>query len=173
LGDLIFIGGVHGVGKGTICREICKQTNLVHISASEVLKWSEISNLTNKRVDNIQDTQDRLIVGLTKVIEENKSYLLDGHFCLFNSSESVEKVPIRIFEKIAPRLIAVVTTDVALIKKRLEKRDGKTYSLDLLECMQNTEKIYAKEISLAIRIPFVEVKNGDCTNLIKVITNLY
>lgn len=166
------MGGVHGVGKGTICREICKLTNLIHISASELLKWSELSESINKRVDNIQNTQERLIVGLNKVLEKNKSYLLDGHFCLFNSSGSVEKIPINTFEKIAPKLIAVVTADAALIKNRIEKRDQKTYSIDLLESMQNIEKVYAKEVSLELNIPFIEVKDGDYDSLITQITNL-
>jgi len=172
LNDLIFVGGVHGVGKGTICQEICKQTKLVHISASDLLKWSEVSELTNKKVVNIQDTQDRLTTGLNKILEKSKSYLMDGHFCLFNSKNSVEKVPIKTFEKIAPKLIAVITVDVEIIKNRLEKRDGKTYGLDLLEHMQNTEAGYAKEVSLAVKIPFIEIKDGDYTRFLKLITNI-
>ena len=44
MSGLIFVGGIHGVGKGTICTEICSQTDLIHITASEVLKWNEISD---------------------------------------------------------------------------------------------------------------------------------
>ena len=39
---IIFIGGIHGVGKGTICKEIASKTDIIHITASEIIKWNEI-----------------------------------------------------------------------------------------------------------------------------------
>jgi adenylate kinase len=38
INNIIFIGGIHGVGKETLCRKICKQLGLQHLSSSEVLK---------------------------------------------------------------------------------------------------------------------------------------
>lgn len=169
MGDIHFIGGIHGVGKGTICSKICEQTTLVHLTASELLKWNEISAVDNKKVADIPNTQDRLIVGLNNVTKANESYLLDGHFCLFNAEGNVEKVPLETFVKIAPKSITVVTAKVELIKQRLEKRDKKTYDFDVLATMQNTEKEYAKEISAHLNIPFIELKNGEFQPLIDVI----
>ena len=36
--NIIFIGGIHGVGKGTLCEKVCNDLNIRHLSASEVLK---------------------------------------------------------------------------------------------------------------------------------------
>lgn len=36
--DIIFIGGIHGVGKGTLCKRIESELGIIHLSASEVLK---------------------------------------------------------------------------------------------------------------------------------------
>jgi len=146
MGDIHFIGGIHGVGKGTICSKACNQAGLAHLTASELLKWNEISAVDNKNVENIKNTQARLIIGLNNATNTNKSYLLDGHFCLFNAEGKVEKVPLETFVKIAPKSISVVTDKVVLIKQRLEERDNKKYDFDVLENMQNTEKEYAKEI---------------------------
>lgn len=169
MGNIHFIGGIHGVGKGTICSKVCEQTTLLHLTASELLKWNEISAIDNKKVENIQNTQDRLITGLNNTIKANKSYLLDGHYCLFNTEGIVKKVPLETFEKIAPKSITVVTAKVDLIKQRLEKRDNNKYDFDVLENMQNTEKEYAKEIATHLNIPFIEIKNGDFQPLIDVI----
>ncbi|AZQ57291.1 AAA family ATPase [Maribacter sp. MJ134] len=169
LNSLIFIGGIHGVGKGTICDKICEQTDFVHITASEILRWDEISKPDNKKVENIQNTQDRLIAGLDKALKKNENYLLDGHFCLFNSEGQVEKVPMETFEKIAPKLIAIVTTKIDLIKKRLEKRDNKGYDFDLLETMQTSEKEYAQQISSKLNVPFIEIKDGNYQSLIEML----
>jgi adenylate kinase len=169
LNNLIFIGGIHGVGKGTICDRICLQTDFVHITASEILRWNEISKPDNKKVENIQSTQDRLIAGLDKALKKNENYLLDGHFCLFNSEGQVEKVPMETFEKIAPKLIVIVTTKIDLIKGRLEKRDKKGYDFDLLKSMQTSEKEYAQQISLELDVPFVEIKDGNYQSLIEIL----
>ena len=169
MNDLIFIGGIHGVGKGTICDKICEQTDFIHIIASEILRWDEISKPDNKKVENIQSTQDRLIAGLDKALKKNESYLLDGHFCLFNSEGQFEKVPMETFEKIAPKLIVLVTIKIDLIKERLEKRDNKRYDFDLLKNMQTSEKEYAQQISSKLNVPFVEIKDGNYQSLIEIL----
>lgn len=169
MGEIHFIGGIHGVGKGIICNKICEQTGLVHLMASELLKWNEISAIENKKVGNIQNTQDRLILGLINVVKPNDSYLLDGHFCLFNTEGIVEKVPLETFVKIAPKSITVVCAKVELIKQRLENRDNKAYEIDVLINMQNTEKEHAEEIATHLGIPFIEIKAGEYQALIDVI----
>lgn len=170
--NLIFIGGIHGVGKGTICKEISKVTNANHIVASDLLKWNEISNVGDKNVANIKFTQDRLVTGLNNVINKNELYLLDGHFCLFNSEGETEKIPKETFTKINPRLMAIVTTSVNKIQERLKDRDGKIYNLDKLKEMQTIEMNYAKQIALTFNIPFIEIKDGDISNITKLISRI-
>lgn len=167
-----FIGGIHGVGKGTICNKICEQTNLTHLTASELLKWNEISSIDNKKVKDIKDTQERLLIGLNNATQKDSSYLLDGHFCLFNTNNIVEKIPVETFVKISPKSITVVTTEVKLIKKRLENRDGRIYNSNILEYMQNQEKEYAKEVALKLDIPYIKIKNEDCNKFIHLIYGL-
>lgn len=100
--NIIFIGGIHGVGKGTVCKEIVSRTNLVHITASEILNWKEISDIDNKLVANISKTQERLVQGLKKLIKKDVQYLLDGHFCLLNSDGISTRVDEDVFDKIKP-----------------------------------------------------------------------
>ena len=165
MSSLAFIGGSHGVGKGTTCKEICSQTDLIHITASEVLKWNEISDLNNKNVEDIGDTQDRLVKGLERVVEKGKRYLLDGHFCLFNSKGEVERVPMATFKKISPSMLLVVTVQTKLVKERLEKKDKKLYDLALLEQMQSNEVKYAKEIASELSVPYFKISDGNFEHL--------
>ena len=63
--DIIFIGGIHGVGKGTLCERIESELGIVHLSASEVLKWKDFNvDSSDKRVADIDATQDRLLKNL-------------------------------------------------------------------------------------------------------------
>jgi len=165
--NIYFIGGIHGVGKGTICKEITSRTNLIHITASEVLKWNEISLSENKLVKNISSTQERLIYGLENLIVEDKEYLLDGHFCLLNSSG----IPIRIdedtFDQINPKAIAIVIDDAQKIAKRLKLRDAKIYSIQILNDLQEMEIEYAKYLSDKYSIPYIEIRDGNYNQLIE------
>ena len=170
--NIIFIGGIHGVGKGTVCSMIQKELDLVHLSASEVLKWSEFSpDIKNKFVGDIPETQDRLIQGLQNIIESDKKYLLDGHFCLFNSTGEINRVDIEIFIQISPIFISVVTCDIRVILERLEQRDSKHYNVEIIEEMQNAEVRHGQLVAQRLGVPFFQL-NDNTTEFIEKIRSL-
>lgn len=146
--NIAFIGGIHGVGKSTICQQLCDKLNLIHLSASELIRWSDINeDAKNKKVKNVQDTQDRLVTGLRNTIQTESRYLLDGHYCLLNTNGEIENIPISTFRLINPFSLNIILDDVSEIKKRIEARDNKYYDYDLLKQMQDKELQYAKYIS--------------------------
>ena len=167
--NIIFIGGIHGVGKGTICKEIALKTELIHLTASQILKWEEISDSDNKLVKNITSTQDRLIKGLKNLIKKDKKYILDGHFCLLNSNEVPSRIDEETFDQINPKVIAIVIDDVEEIAKRLAVRDSKIYDTKVLNQLQQMEIEYAKYLSNKYSIPYFEIKNGNYTQLMEII----
>ena len=170
---IIFLGGIHGVGKGTLSKKLISELNLEYLSASKLLRWDRVSNdIQNKKVSNISKTQERLLNALKEKCEQNKQYILDGHFCLFNAKGVVEKISFDTFAKINPRIIAVITTNEKIIKQRLEKRDEKIYDIKLLKKMQKIEKDYAVEIASILKIPFFEIKDGNQNDFINLISNL-
>ncbi|MBW3467501.1 ATP-binding protein [Arthrospiribacter ruber] len=157
--NIIFIGGIHGSGKGSMCSNLRKNLNIEHMTASDILNWSDISpEVGNKLVTDISFTQDRLIDGLKKRILPDKIYLLDGHFCLFDSNGCVENIPMDTFTKIDPIIISVVVSDPKLIVKRLSNRDKRNYDLKLIDNMQKREIEYGKEVANKLNIPFVLVE---------------
>lgn len=167
--NIIFIGGIHGVGKGTICREIALKTELIHLTASQILKWEEISDIDNKLVKDITSSQDRLIKGLKNLIKKDAVYLLDGHFCLLNSNGTPRRIDEDTFDKINPKAIAIVVDNVKKIAERLEVRDGKIYAVRILNELQQMEIEYAKYLSIKYSIPYIEIKNGNYSQLIEII----
>lgn len=166
--NIIFIGGIHGSGKGTICDKIRTNTKIIHLTASEVLKWTEISEQNSKTVQDINDTQSRLINNLHKIIQEDERYLLDGHYCLLNAENKPVKVPLQTFLEINPEKFILVIAETKEIQNRLESRDNKTYDLNLIEDFQNMEIEYAKELSSKLKKPLliIDSLNNNEYNLI-------
>ena len=170
LENISFVGGIHGVGKSTICKSICEKFNINYLSASEVLKWSKLNtDINNKKVDDISFTQYLLINGLNDKVNKNAHYILDGHYCLFNKEGNVERIPFDTFQKINPASLHVITGNIDEIKKHLEERDQRPYSYKLLEEMQDAEIEYANEISQRVKKPLVISTSDDFTKLSKAI----
>lgn len=173
LENISFVGGIHGVGKSTICKSICEKLNINYLSASEVLKWSKLNtDIKNKKVDNISFTQDLLINGLNEQVNKSEHYILDGHYCLFNKERNVERIPFETFQKINPASLHVITGNIVEIKKHLEERDQRPYNYKLLEEMQDAELEYANEISQRMLKPLVISTSDNFTKLSATIFNL-
>jgi len=164
---IIFVGGIHGVGKGYLCNKISKVYKIKYFSASKIIKWEEISSLNNKSVEDINFTQNRLIKGLNEVIKNDKYYILDGHYCLLNTKNEPESVNIETFELINPIVLSVVVEDIEIIARRLSNRDKTNYNFELLKRMQDMEIDYAQFLSKKLNIPFVKIYKQDYTSLIK------
>lgn len=166
LDNIVFIGGIHGVGKSTICQQICSELNMEYLSASELLKWEDINDdAKNKKVKDIPFTQNRLIAGLSNTIQKGHFYLLDGHYCLLNEKAEVEKISVDIFMQINPKALGLILGDIREIKTRLDLRDHKNYDFRLLEHLQNSELDYAKELSVALKVPLYIEESNDALNI--------
>lgn len=143
-----------------------------HLSVSKVLKWSEVSPAPlNKLEKDIPDTPNRLIISLESTIIPEEKYLLDSHFCLFDSIDIPQNVSISTFQKIAPIAIPVVTTDTLKIANRLKERDSRAYKHDELNNMQISEKSQAISVAKELDVQFFEIKNGNVGELMKFLSN--
>jgi len=159
--NIIFIGGVHGVGKGHICQIIKSNVNIIQLTASDILKWKDISAIKNKLVEAINETQDLLILNLKKIAGKEKDYLLDGHYCLLNQNGEGEKIPFKTFEDLNLSKLIIVFEDAKTIKQRLEIRDSKEYDLEQITHFQNMEVNYAYEISQKLNLPLLEIRSSN------------
>lgn len=151
---IIFMGGIHGVGKNYLLDTIADKIQLEVLTASEVLNWNKYSNSSKEKcVKSISDTQDKLINNLNSITTDDKIYLLIGHFCLLNEHKQIERIPLTTFMKLAPISLYVKIADPKKIYDRLQIRDNKLWSIKLIEEMQQEEIKYAKELSEYLSCP--------------------
>lgn len=163
ISKIVFLGGIHGVGKNTMCTLLMEQwTEIIHLTASDLIKWNEISpDVNNKEVNDVNETQNRLISALRGTIEPSKKYILDGHFCLLRPGGEISRVPFETFRAINPCAIAVMTERPSTISKRLSLRNKKDYSVELIRAFQQEEVSWAKEVASKLNIPFMETHGNN------------
>lgn len=152
----IFISGVHGVGKGTICKNISKQFFYPHHSASELIKSIKNAGIDkNKIVIDADKNQNLLITALNQLNIDSKFLLLDGHFCL-QGNNGVIKLPLETFQKVNLAAIILLIDDPASIHSRLLSRDNSSLGIDTIHSLQVKEIEHANYISKNLAIPLFE-----------------
>tara|TARA_R110002167_G_scaffold116423_1_gene291507 strand:- start:1539 stop:2093 length:555 start_codon:yes stop_codon:yes gene_type:complete len=155
--NIIFIAGVHGVGKSTFCDSLSLKTEAFPISASTLIKRSIALN-NGKIVDNVNKNQNALIEQLSQLDIREDTILLDGHFCLIDKNKNISDVPIQTFVSIDPTLILLLKCDAQRIQDRLSERDGaEVFDKYLIDELQKYETNRARLISKTINVPIIEI----------------
>lgn len=162
---VIFVSGIHGVGKGYIFRTLFKRINFPVYTASDLIRKSnEISDI-NKKVDNINNNQSILLDAINKFVEED-IIVLDGHTCLFNSDGNVSKIPYETFESLNLVAVIFIHDDVCKVQERLFKRDNIKYDKNTLYHLQVNEMKYTSMISKKLKIPYLSFDANDDYNIL-------
>ena len=157
---MVFISGVHGVGKSYFCKELRKQCEINYFSASELIELGKkVFFSKDKKVSNIDDNQKYLISAVDELRKQNKEFVLDGHFCLLNQHGEITKITENVFYELQPDLVVLLTEKSQIIHDRRLERDGIEQSIDEIEQFQQAEIIYAMEISEKYQIP-IEICKG-------------
>lgn len=167
--NIIFLGGIHAVGKSFFASCVKSNNDKIQVlSCSDVLKWKDPKE---KEVTNVVANQDLLIANLKKIVDIDQPYLLDGHFCLMNKENEIEKVPLHIFESINPAFIILLYEDIDIVAKRLFERDGKEYDIEKLENLQKMEKEWATDVADVLSIPISIIKSSEYLSVKEEVTN--
>ncbi len=153
---IIFIGGIHGVGKSTLCAEISNFMGIQSYSASSLIKSVSDTNFpSDKKTKGINNNQSLLIDAVDKHIDPNKYCLLDGHFCLLNQNGEVTDIPIPTFTDLSPAAILVLTNDPKIIYSRIKDRDGNEMEIKNISSFQEKELEQSKLVSHFLNIPWL------------------
>lgn len=151
---VIFIAGIYGVGKSTLCDKLKEKFNVSSFSAGDLI--SEINGETygkNKVVKDKNENQNILISAVKKKLEEQPTFLLAGHFCIFNKSCDVEVLPDFVFKEIPISKIILLEADVQRVVDNIKQRDSKAYGIEAVERLALAERTQAESTSAMLGIP--------------------
>ncbi len=145
---MVFISGIHGVGKTYFCNIIKEKIGIPTYSASDLI--SKIRNTSfdkNKIVPDINENQKFLIMAVSKLRASEKPFVLDGHFCLLNKLNEIQRIPYKLFLDLKPETIVLLTEKPEIIVERRKKRDNLNISIESIDCFQEAEATYAEEVA--------------------------
>lgn len=159
--SFIFLGGVHGVGKTTVCDRIFTNVGYHCVTASALIMAHGAHSYRNKRVESVAVNQAALIEQLDIERQGYTHLLLDGHYCLINRNDEIEPVDVAVFDQIAPDVFILLKDCPKKILARLKKRDVTSWNQSLLEDFQQTEERHAQSVAVQLGIPLYIISNEE------------
>lgn len=156
----IFLGGVHGVGKSTICNRIFSPAGFYCVTASSLLKRHLTQISEDKRVQNISSNQEIILNQFQSVREQYPRVVLDGHYTLLNGSGDIEPIELDVFKAIAPSRLILIEEIPSVIAHRLSVRDGNKWDESFIADFLSQEKEHALRVSEMLKVPLEIFSNS-------------
>jgi len=158
---IVFLAGVHGVGKGSLADYLSKKYVVPNYSSSTLIKLEKNKPVASfKRVLGPTENQDYLVKALNKLDTNSKRIILDGHFVLL-TAEGFFEVPFSLFECLPIDSIILKTLDENIIYNRLLLRDGNAPEIDALRELQTREIERAKEVASLLKVNLIVVDSDN------------
>lgn len=169
--SLVFVGGIHGVGKTTICRKAFAPLGYRCMTASALIVSYGRRIDKNKRVNDVLGNQTALIEQLALEKKKHCRLLLDGHFTLVNSIGQIEPIDSNVFKRINPSQLILLKGDPKEISVYLSNRDGKMWTPKFLKILQKAEEMNARKVANELNIPLRIVgRNEKPAGIAKMVT---
>lgn len=157
---MIFLSGIHGVGKTFFCNVVKEELGIKSYSASQLITEKRNKGfLTDKFVSDIDDNQLLLIEAIDEFRQNQEEFILDGHFCLLDACGEVARIPYNTFELLKPDAIILLTEKSDIIAERRFQRDSIIQDICEIRDFQEAEKRYAQEVSQNFRVP-LQISQG-------------
>ncbi|MCM1099790.1 MAG: ATP-binding protein [Clostridium sp.] len=157
---MIFLSGIHGVGKTFFCNLVKEELGIKSYSASQLIAEKRNKGFrADKFVSDIDDNQLLLIEAIDELRQSQEEFILDGHFCLLDACGKVTRIPYNTFELLKPDAIILLTEKPDIIAERRFQRDNIIQDICEIREFQETETQYAQEVSQNFGVP-LQISQG-------------
>lgn len=151
---IIFVAGIYGVGKSTLCERLGLSIGIPCYSAGDLI--SALNGETygrNKTVVNKEKNQDILVAAVNDRLQKDTAFILAGHFCIFDKSFNVERLPESVFSLMPISKVILLESEVTKVSENLRYRDSRCYPLDALKSLKQCEKMQCEKITKQLGLP--------------------
>ena len=155
---MVFLTGIYGSGKSTLCDRLCSTSTIQYIRASDLI-YREKHTLppTNKRINQVNENQQYLIQALQKLSFTQTPILLEGHSCLLNKQLAVERISPDVFQQ--------MNISAIILQKRLLRRDNTSYTLTELSALQEAEQVYSHHLAHLLQCPLLILEDPSSADI--------
>ena len=156
---MVFVGGIHGVGKSTICSDVFEALGYECVTASSLIAAYGGKTDHNKRIDHVEENQSLLLAALDKAKSKNGRLLLDGHYTLINGQGDIKPIDVEVFRAMRLNQLILIKGKPDKIAARLEARDGRLWTQSFLSNFQEAEEAHARNVAKSIGVPLRIISN--------------
>lgn len=154
-GSTIFVAGVYGTGKSTICSALSERLHIPAFSAGDLISATNGEQYgANKAVVDKTNNQVLLAERVQELNSKNMKIILAGHFCIFNAHNGVEILPESVYSALNISQIVLLEADVHDIVSNLRRRDGKDYSEKSITALIEKEREQSDRISKQLKCSY-------------------
>lgn len=130
-----------------------------YTSSSLIAERKKVSFSVDKKIIDINDNQNYLLLAVEELKTKNSFFVLDGHFCLLDIEGNITRIPEQTFIDLKPEAIVLLTEKEEIIAERRMNRDGIEIDLAITRRFQEAEIDYAKEIAMRLGVP-IKISKG-------------
>lgn len=170
---VIFVAGIHAVGKSTSCKLVSNEFGIPHFTASQIIREEKSSAVleNSKLVSDVAENQRLLIQGVSRLLE-NGYFLLDGHFTMRRQSDGdIEAIHVDVFRKLRVGGVVLFTDHPAEISKRMHARDGVLHPVEIFQSHQDAEIAHAKHVADTLGLPITKLQAFDTKGMMHAMAN--
>lgn len=168
---MIFVSGIHGVGKTYFCNIVEEKLGIKSYSASQLIAEKRIKGFpVDKLVSDIDENQLFLLTAIDELRKKEEEFILDGHFCLLDKEGIISRISMDTYTALKPNKIILLTEQPSIVVARRFQRDGITMDENIVSSFQREEIAYANEVAEYLDIPLI-ISSGN-SDLEKVLKNI-
>lgn len=165
--SVIFLAGVHGVGKGYLGSRVAPTLGMTHCTASQLIREEKgrVNWGADKVVTDVGENQIALIAGLERRRAGSASILLDGHFVLQIAMEEYVRLDLEVFRCLRLTGVILLVEDEMTIVQRLALRDSVSHNPASIARLAGQEAAHANFVCDALGIPLTILSCGNENSL--------
>lgn len=156
---VVFIGGVYGVGKTMLSKEISAKYKIPFYNASDLIsKQINEDYQFAKGVSNVDSNQTLLIKEVTSLLKNHSKLILNGHFCVLDMQDNIISLSEDIFQFLNIEKIVLLESEISILKQNLENRNNQMFNEEMLHKLAVVERNTAISVSKRFNLPLTIIK---------------
>jgi adenylate kinase len=171
----VFVAGIHGVGKTYLASRLPEGHNLLHTSASKLIREERSLPDWNidKRVAEVDENQVALAKAVARYNASDTALLLDGHFVLLNSVSEFVMLRTEVFKALNLKAVVLIEASPEVVELRVKNRDEMRRDANWLATFMVKERAQAEAVCRELSVPLHVLVSPSDSEFVATIASLH